>query len=59
MRPQFAPQLSIAVGMVLIMGLSGDAFALFADVVNYLRTNFGNRLEGDATADDVARVRHE
>lgn len=30
-----------------------------ADVVNYLRTNFGNQLEGDTTADDVARVRHE
>ncbi len=29
-----------------------------ADVVNYLRANFGNQLEGDATADDVERVRH-
>lgn len=29
-----------------------------ADVVNYLRTNFGNQLNGNTTADDVARVRH-
>lgn len=29
-----------------------------ADVVNYLRTSFGNQLEADATAEDVARVRH-
>lgn len=29
-----------------------------ADVVNYLRTNFGNQLEDDTTADDVVRVRH-
>lgn len=28
-----------------------------AGVVNYLRTNFGNQLAGDATAEDVARVR--
>lgn len=29
-----------------------------ADVVNYLRTHFGNQLEADATADDVERVRY-
>lgn len=29
-----------------------------ADVVNYLRTSFGNQLEDDATADDVAGLRH-
>ncbi len=29
-----------------------------ADVVNYLRTNFGNQLDGDATGEDAARVRH-
>ena len=28
-----------------------------ADVVNHLRTNFGNQLAGDATAKDVGRVR--
>lgn len=30
-----------------------------ADVVDYLRTSFGNQLEADTTPDDVARVRHE
>nr|WP_298376693.1 cytochrome c [uncultured Halomonas sp.] len=30
-----------------------------ANVVDYLRTNFGNQLEADTTPDDVARVRHE
>lgn len=30
-----------------------------ADVVNYLRTSFGNRLQADTTANDVARVRHQ
>lgn len=29
-----------------------------ADVVNYLRTHFGNQLEADATADDAERVRY-
>lgn len=30
-----------------------------AGVVNYLRTNFGNQLDGDASAGDVAKLRHE
>ncbi|WP_051530244.1 c-type cytochrome [Halomonas halodenitrificans] len=29
-----------------------------ADVVNYLRTSFGNQLESDVTPEDVVRVRH-
>lgn len=30
-----------------------------ADVVNHLRTSFGNQLDDNASAEDVARVRHE
>lgn len=30
-----------------------------ADVVNYLQTSFGNQLQADTTANDVARVRHQ
>ena len=30
-----------------------------ADVVNHLRTNFGNQLDGNTKAEDVARIRHE
>lgn len=30
-----------------------------AGVVNYLRTNFGNQLEGNATAENVAQIRHK
>lgn len=36
--------------------LSNDQIA---NVVDYLRTNFGNQLETDTTPEDVARVRHE